>query len=163
MEVLRIQGLSFTVGLEFCRMILLRCFSEFGLVYDVLLDAHRGEALVSFTESASAQDAYLKMNGFMLFGRQIKVSIATPPSSEIPGCIVTYRPSRSMIIRGAPQLWVKLNLRHIRGVEELQFVDSNTSVVLFKDQQIAMTVKKVFDGRIAYNGATVTVMFLKRV
>ncbi|KEG13146.1 putative U1A small nuclear ribonucleoprotein, partial [Trypanosoma grayi] len=139
-----------------------RCFGEYGPLYDVLLDVPRGEALVSYTESASAQDAYLKMNGFLLFGEAIEVSITAPPVCDIPGCVVTYRPSRSLIIRGASSLWVELNLRHVKGVEQLQFVDPTTTIVSFENQRISRAIKRNFDGHIGYNEKPVLVLYLKR-
>ncbi|KAH9578181.1 hypothetical protein LSM04_007023 [Trypanosoma melophagium] len=163
MEILRIRGLKFAFGVEFCRLTLLRCFGEYGALYDVLLDAPRGEALVSYVESASAQDAYLKMNGFLLFGEPIEVSITAPPASDIPGWTVTYRPSPYLIVRGASSLWVELNLRHVKGVDEIQNIDPSTTVASFENQTISIAVKRLLDGRICYNGKPVLVLYLKQV
>ncbi|EAN94797.1 putative U1A small nuclear ribonucleoprotein [Trypanosoma cruzi] len=162
MELLRVRGLVFYFGVEFCRLTILRCFSEYGMLYDILLDVPRGEALVSYTESASAQDAYLKMNGFLLFGEAIEVSITTAPASDIPGCRVTYRRSQSLILRGASSLWVELNLKHVKGVNQIVFVDPNTTIVFFANQRISTMIKKLFDGRIDYKGNPVSILYLKQ-
>ncbi|EAN78234.1 hypothetical protein, conserved [Trypanosoma brucei brucei TREU927] len=146
MEALRVQGLKFTFGVEFCRLALLRCFGELGSLYDVLLDVDVGEALVTYAESVSAQEAYIKMNGFLLFGETIRVSITVPPVSEVPGCSVTHRPSRFVIIRGATSLWVELNLRHVKGVEQHQIVGANAAVVSFANEHISTKIKRMFDG-----------------
>ncbi|ORC85494.1 putative U1A small nuclear ribonucleoprotein [Trypanosoma theileri] len=163
MEILRIRGLKFNFGVEFSRLTILRCFGEYGPLYDVLLDVPHGEALVSYVESASAQDAYLKMNGFLLFGEPIEVSITAPPVSDIPGWTVTYRPSRYLIVRGASYLWVELNLRHVKGVDAIQSIDANTTVASFENQTISTAIKRLLDGRIAYNGKSVLVLYLKQV
>ncbi|ESL07005.1 hypothetical protein TRSC58_05313 [Trypanosoma rangeli SC58] len=163
METLRVRNLVFHFGVEFCRLTLLRCFSEYGVVYDILIDVSRGETLVSYMESASAQDAYLKLNGFLLFGEAIEISITTAPASDIPGCRVTYRPSQSLIMRGASSFWVELNLRHVKGVKKLVSIDSTTTVVSFESQRISTMIKKLFDGRIDYYGKPVSVLYLKQV
>lgn len=162
MEILLVRNLKFFFGVEFCRLTLMRCFGQYGTLYDILIDFSRREALVSYVDSTSAQDAYLKMNGFLLFGEVIEVSITESPISDVPGCTVTYRPSRCLIIRGAPFLWVELNLRHVKGVVEVQFFGQTTTVVLFESQRVSKAIKKLFDGCIGYNGKLIMVLYLKR-
>nr|CCC93943.1 conserved hypothetical protein [Trypanosoma congolense IL3000] len=163
MEALRVQGLKFTFGMEFCRLTLLRCFGELGSLYDILLDVNKGEALITYAESASAQEAYIRLNGFLLFGQSIQVSITTPPISEIPGCTVTHRPSRSVIIRGVSSLWTELNLRHIKGIEQMEVVGPDKVVVSFSNSRVSAEIKNLLDGQIDYNGNPVTVLFLRRL
>lgn len=129
MEFLAVSNVDFPVGIEFTRYVLAMLFSPFNNLIDVVIDERHSSACVSFSNSTSAQDALVYMNNTMLFGRRITVRICAPPSSDIPGYVLTRRRTKKLLVRGESFLCVSVKLRHVAGIVSATPIDRDTCVV----------------------------------
>lgn len=163
MEFVEITNVAFPVGVEFTRRTLLRLFQFLRGVEDIVLDARRGCAVVSFAESSAAQEALVTFDGFVLFGRALSFRIAPPPASPVVGFIATTRTSRFLLIRNMPYLSVVVKLKHVSGVEAVTSAGINSCFVVTKSVEDAMQAKMLVSSHCSRWGTAVSVSFLRKL
>lgn len=155
--------MSFHVGVEFTRCTLLRLLRFTRGVDDIVLDVQRGRAMVVFTESASAQEALVSLDGFVMFGRALSLRIAPPPASPVAGFIVTTKVTRYLLIRNAPYLAVVVKLKHVSGVVAVTSAGINSCFVATSSIEDAVSTKLLVGSHLSRWGTAVVVSFLRKL
>ncbi|CCW63183.1 unnamed protein product [Phytomonas sp. EM1] len=162
MEFLLVTNVSFPISTEFTRLTLLRLFSLWGEVYDIVMNRASGMASIAFIDSTCAQDALVHLNGCLLFGRQITVSVAPPPTCVVPGFFVTTRPTNTLLVQNESYLRILVVLRRIFGVQRIVPITSRSCTVYVDNLDIAIIAKELLSARRNCSMDSISVLFLSK-
>ncbi|EPY27465.1 U1A small nuclear ribonucleoprotein [Strigomonas culicis] len=161
MEYVAVSGLSFPVGTESTRQSLYRLFTPIGSVEDILLNEQNQTALVCFGDPICAQEAILALDNCVLFSKRLKLSISGPPRSEVPGFLVTLKPTCYLLLKNTSFLFLLVLARRMSGIESIQWISYQTALVYTKSADISVCVKEMV-GPKNRSGHKVTSTYLKR-
>lgn len=156
-------NVSFPVGLEYTRTILIRLFEQVGNVEDILLDQRRGRAILSFADPLHVQEAMMKLDGYLMFGKSLSLRIAPPPACVLPGFIVTAKSSRYLLAEGVSYMAVVVKLKHVDGVVTVTSAGVNRCFVELRCVVDAAYTRELL--RFHHNrwGCSVIILFLRKL
>jgi hypothetical protein len=144
-EEVVVRNVVFPFGECATRLALFRIFSRCGEI--VSLNIVDRTARISFAASDAAQAAYIKMNGFMVFGHPLTVMIAAPLSVGLEGCRVSSTPTLLLLIDNADVSWVQVALKRIKGVSSCEPLGHRQTLVKFSSVPSATIVRKSLHGK----------------
>ncbi|CCW70116.1 unnamed protein product [Phytomonas sp. Hart1] len=162
MEFLLVKNVSFPITPEFTRLTLLRLFSLFGEICDIVMNRTGGMASIAFIASTCAQDALVHLNGCLLFGRLISVSVAPPPPSIVPGFIVTMKPTSTLLVENESYLRILVVLRHLSGVQRIVPITPRSCTVYLDNLNIAIITKELLSAHRNCWMNNISVLFLTK-
>lgn len=163
MEFLELTNVSFPVGMEYTRIVLLRLFEQIGSVEDILLDRCRGRAMLSYTDPLHLQEAMMSLDGFLLFGRTLSLRVAPPPVCVLPGFIASAKPSKYLLVHGVSYMAVVVKLKHVDGVITITSAGVQRCFVELKCSAEAADIRELLTFHPNRWGHCVTTQFLRKL
>lgn len=162
-EFVEVANVGFPVDLEHTRRTLLQLFGGVSAVDDIVVDVRQERAMVCFAESAAAQCALVKLDRFPLFGRELSLRIGPPPASQVPGYIVTTKPTAFLLVRNSPYVVVVVKLKHVAGVVAVTSAGVNCCFVVAASAEDAVVAKGILQSHRSRWGTEVSVSHLRRL
>jgi hypothetical protein len=144
-ECIVVSRITFPFGEEFTKVALYHAMRLFGTVLSIELSGN--SATVLFKSSTAAQKAYLEMNGFVLFDSVLSVSIGEKIIAPGLGSSALSSSATSLVLcEGADVSWVKLFLKRIRGVIQVEAVSGRQCLVRLEDPSAGQLVLDLLCG-----------------
>lgn len=159
-ECIVVNHVSLQFGDAAAKLVLYQAFRVFGSVLSIELSG--SSAIIMFSSSASAQQAYLEMNGFAMFDSEISVCIGEKIIAPGVSCsALSSSPTPIVLCEGADASWVSIVLRRLRGVVHVEAISSRQCFVRLEDACIGEAALNILDGVSHPTGRVVVAHFLR--
>lgn len=140
-----VRGLVFPFGIDATKLALFRAFSRFGQI--VVLHVTGNSALLTFAASQSAQQAYLEMNGYVMFGSALSVGVTPVDDTGASVALqLTSTPSPLIAVGNCDASWLAVALRRVRGIELIEETAKRFVIVKCSTVDVATDVSSALVG-----------------
>jgi hypothetical protein len=159
-ECILVNHVSQQFGEATTRWMLYAAFSAFGQVLSIELSG--STAVINFSSSAAAQQAYLEMNGFVLFDSAVSVTVGERTIAPgLTSAALSSSPSSLVLCDGADASWMSIVLRRIRGVEHVEGISFKQCLIRLQDAAAGERTLNIMNGLTHPSGRVISLHYLR--